>query len=25
VRQRVVERPDVPWPVIGRWRLAEGD
>ncbi|NIJ21629.1 cell wall-associated NlpC family hydrolase [Sphingomonas naasensis] len=22
--RRVVERPDVPWPLIGRWRLAEG-
>ncbi|MDF7777795.1 peptidoglycan endopeptidase [Sphingomonas sp. AOB5] len=21
--RRVVERPDVPWPVIGRWRLRE--
>lgn len=21
--RRVVERPDVPWPVIGRWRLKE--
>lgn len=25
VRRRVVERPDLPWPVIGRWRLSEGD
>lgn len=24
VRRRVVERPDMPWPVISRWRLAEG-
>lgn len=24
VRRRVVERPDLPWPVIGRWRLNEG-
>jgi hypothetical protein len=22
--RRVVERPDVPWPVIGQWRLREG-
>ncbi|MCX8476968.1 MAG: peptidoglycan endopeptidase [Sphingomonas sp.] len=25
VRRRVVERPDLPWPVIGRWRPSEGD
>ncbi|WP_443018749.1 NlpC/P60 family protein [Sphingomonas sp. 7/4-4] len=23
--RRVVERPELPWPVIGRWRLATGD
>ncbi|WP_414885387.1 peptidoglycan endopeptidase [Sphingomonas sp. Root241] len=23
--RRVVERPGLPWPVIGRWRLARGD
>jgi cell wall-associated NlpC family hydrolase len=23
--RRVVERPDVPWPVLGRWRLTTGD
>ncbi len=23
--RRVVERPGLPWPVIGRWRLATGD
>lgn len=25
VLRRVIERADLPWPVIGRWRLAEGD
>lgn len=25
VLRRVIERTDLPWPVIGRWRLAEGD
>lgn len=25
VLRRVVERPGLPWPVIGRWRLATGD
>jgi len=23
--RRVVERPELPWPVIGRWRPATGD
>jgi cell wall-associated NlpC family hydrolase len=23
--RRVVERPELPWPVIGRWRPARGD
>ncbi len=23
--RRVVERPEMPWPVIGRWRPATGD
>lgn len=23
--RRAVERPELPWPVIGRWRLATGD